>query len=291
MIRVRATIPCALAALLLALPAVAPAAKPAPGRYTGKVAGASLAFEVRGGAIRALSFGRVVARCDDGTTRGVRLQPLPARWSVSVRGGRFGESTAIGNATRLGTLAFAGRFPTRDRARGTLRHEFLHVPSGARCDTGTLRFSARRRAGGSPATTWQVLTGSTDSGSTLDIAVSAAGDAVRPARMVAATTCGDGGSVTLDVVNPTGADAAVTAERTFSGLWRFVPPAVAGRPAASGGAVELSGRMTSTGLEGAARLTVGFEDGSWCDSGWQLFSLQGGVPVGRSLAQGISPST
>lgn len=270
----------AIAVVLLA-PAGQAAGRPAAGKYRGTVAGASIGFTVKAGKVRALQYGRITARCDDGSRRGVLLKsPLPRRWSVAVRKGRFRKQTVMANSARIGPLTLAGRFTSRTRVRGTLRQQFMYIPTGARCDTGALRFRARRLGSTAP-TGYKIIAGSAADGSPLALALTTGGDAIRPKRMRATMQCSDGGTVTLDVRNPIGTDAAVTDAGTYSGAWRFMPPAIAGRAEPSGGGVQLSGRVTATGLDGAARLTIGFVDGTSCDGGWTRFTIAGDTAAGR----------
>ena len=281
MSRVRAQLTCSLVsvvALALAVPAHA-AVRPTPGTYAGKAGGVAVSFRVTSArTLQKLRTGRLIARCADGRRVGVKLQATGSRWTVAARRGAYRSTVGVGNATRRGTLWVRARFTSRTRARGTIRNRFRYRATGIACDTGTRRFTVRLRR--RTTTPWRFFGGKTADGSPLSIAMNMGGTAVRPKRMRATMQCTTGGTVTLDVVNPVGPDAPVTDGATFRGAWRYKPPAVPGRPAPSGGAVELSGRVTATGLEGAARLSIGFMDGTSCDGGWSLFSIAGNTAAG-----------
>lgn len=262
--------------LVLAVPAEA-AVRPRAGAYRGGAAGTTVSFRVTTArTIHSLKTGRLVARCDRGGARGASIATRPGEWTVRPsRRGVYRKVAGVLTEVRVGRLGFAARFTTATRARVTLQIRFTHTPTGARCDTGALRFVARRQ-GSAPA--WRRVSGRTEDGSPLTIAVSADGTVLRPARMQARMTCADGSTVTLNVTNPIG--PSVPAGTTFRGTWRYAPPAVPGHAAPSGGAVELSGRVTPTSIEGAARLSVGFTDGIGCDSGWTLFRFAATSAVG-----------
>ena len=267
----------ALAVLVCAGPAAA--ATPQAGWYRGTVAKALIGFRVSGGKVRLLRTGSLRLTCSDGTRRAAGISPTARSWTVRVRRGRFSANTAGHTVSSSGTLRFAGRFISRRRARGTLRVH-LRYRDGAACDTGTRRFTATRRGGEPfPAPAQRIFAGRAAGNTLLEVAMSADGTTLRPRRMQAKMQCVDGSTVTLDVRNPT--DPAVAANATFRGSWRFTPPKIPGHPDPSGGGIELSGRVTDTGLDGAARLGIGFVDGTSCDSGWLRFTCAGAT--GKAL--------
>lgn len=274
--------PCRVVAVavVFAIAAASPASavRPAPGKYRGKVAGVSISFRVTTQAkVHSLRTGRLRSRCDDGTTEKVWLNTH--RWVVSGRRGQYRSRRQIRLADARSTVWWKTTFTSRRRARGTLRIRYTIMGSGVVCQTGTRRFTVRRRRT-APTDPARIFDGKTVDGSLLEIAMTPAGDAVRATRMRAKMQCSDGGTVTLDVENPTGPDAPVTESQTFSGAWKFVPPPIEGRAEPSGGGIELSGRVTATGLDGAARLTIGFMDGSSCDGGWTRFTITGDTAAG-----------
>lgn len=118
------------------------AAKPPPpraGEWTGvKIAnGLDLKFQVRGG--RVTGFASNVYESCAGASR-TSLTILAPDGGFPIRNGRFGgkRTERLGAVTLRYTIA--GRI-TRARASGTMRME--SVVAGARCDTFTLRWTAR----------------------------------------------------------------------------------------------------------------------------------------------------
>jgi hypothetical protein len=264
--------------IAMAAPAAAHAVRPAPGKYRGKVAGAAISFRVTTHAkLRSLRTGRVRARCDNGTREKVWLNPR--RWVVSGRRGRYSSRRHIRLGDARSTVWWKTTFTSRRRARGTLRIRYTILRTGTVCKTGVRRFKVKRRST-APTSPPRIFDGKTVDGSLLEIAMTPVGDAVRASRMRAKMQCSDGGTVTLDVKNPTGPDAPVTDSQTFSGSWNFLPPPIAGHAEPSGGGIQLSGRVTPTGLDGAARMTIGFMDGNSCDGGWQRFTIAGNTATG-----------
>lgn len=267
----------AVLTVLAAAPAAPAAVRPASGWYGGKVAGAVIGFRVVAGSARELRTGTLAATCADGIPRTVRI-PVLGGWRASVRTGRLRSTATVTDpmvAGQSGRATIAVTFPSRRRGSGTIRVRFTY-PTGTTCDTGAMRVAVTRR-GSEPVAPLPArwFAGSTSDGSLLEFAMSPDGTGLRPARMKQAMSCSPAGSVTLDVTWPPGDQMTVAPGGTFSALYRFTPPAVAGRPAPSGGAIEVSGRDTPTGLDGAARMTIGFVDGSWCDGGWTRFTFAG----------------
>ena len=272
----------ALAAVIaVAAPASALAVRPAPGKYRGKVAGVPISFRVTTDAkLRSLETGWLPTRLDDACPGGPQIFSSTGRRRVSGRNGVYRERMVLTpTSDDRATVWWNTTFTSRRRARGTLRLRATYLPTGEICETGVLHFRVKRRRTRPPSPP-RIFDGTTDNGSPLEIAMTAAGDAVRPSRMRAKMQCSDGGTVTLDVKNPTGPDAPITESRTFSGSWHFVPPSIDGRAEPSGGGIELSGRVTGTGLEGAARMSIGFMDGNYCDGGWTFFNIAGNTAIG-----------
>lgn len=277
-----------VAGMLLAAapPSAGAASRPSSGWYGGTAGSAVIGFRVTAtGAVRDLRTDRLTATCSDGIARSIGIRPgATGSRSTRVRQGRFSWTTGTGD-DRVGGLrgrvTLTGSFASRRRARGTVRVTFTW-PTGATCRTATRRFTATRRRS-APAVTvlgYRIFVGRAADGNPLELAMTEAGNALRVARTRAAMACTDGSTVTLEVQNPTGGDVGITPEATYSGLFKVVPPAMPGRPAASGGAVEISGRVTPAGLDGAIRMTVGFVDGSSCDGGWIRFTLAGTTAAG-----------
>jgi hypothetical protein len=232
---------------------------------------------VSGTTARALRTGSLPATCADGVARTVRI-PVLGTWRASVRTGRLRSTARVADpmaAGQSGTATIRATFTSRRRASGTIRLRVAH-PTGTTCDTGAVRFTATRR-GSEPVAPLPArwFAGTTADGSLLEFAMSPDGTGLRPSRMRQALACQTGGSVTLDITWPQGDQMAVAPGGTFSALYRFTPPPIGGRPAPSGGAIEVSGRDTPAGLDGAARMTIGFADGSWCDGGWTRFTFPG----------------
>lgn len=269
---------CAIAvALLLATPAAA-AVRPAPGVFAGPVGKTRITFRAMPNhTLKSLRVARLAVHCSDGSRSSVAIRPVG--WNPAVRGGRVRSRKNAREGNVRGFVAFTATFTSRNRARGTVRIRWWSA-TGPSCDSGARSFTARRRGSSAPAAPARPFAGKTVDGSVLRLAMTAAGDGVRPTRMRAKAACSDGGAVTLDVTKPAGGYAAVTDTRTFSGTWKFTPPPIPGRAAPSGGAILLSGRVTASGLDGAARLTWGFMDGSSCDSGWQRFTIAGNTAAG-----------
>lgn len=275
--RSRTVLAASLAVAAGAAPSADAATRPASGWYGGKAAGAVIGFRVGGGAARELRTGSLPARCADGIARTVRV-PVLGGWRASVRTGRPRATVRITDpmvAGQSGTATFRAVFTSRRRASGSIRVRVDH-PTGTTCDTGPVRFAVARRAAEPVAplpARW--FAGRTADGSLLELAMSPDGTGLRPSRMRQEMACQPGGSVTLDITWPQGQQMTVAPGGTFASLYRFTPPAITGRPAPSGGAIEVSGRDTATGLDGAARMTIGFTDGSWCDGGWTRFTFRG----------------
>lgn len=263
--------------LLAGAPVADAATRPAAGWYGGKVAGAVIGLRVAGTAARDLRTGNLSATCADGVARTVRV-PVLTGWRGSVRTGRLRSAVKVSDpmvAGQSGVAAIRLTFTSRRRASGAIRVRFTYS-TGTTCDTGIIRFTLTRRASEPVAplpARW--FAGRTADGSLLEFAMSPDGTGLRPARMRQAMACQTGGSVTLDITWPTGDQMTVAPGGTFASLYKFTPPAITGRPAPSGGAIEVSGRDTPTGLDGAARMTIGFADGSWCDGGWTRFTFAG----------------
>ena len=124
----------ALAAAALMVPSTA-AAAPSAGVYAGKTRGAAIAFALdnRGSRVRDIQVG-FVTRCADGK-RAKRTISFPG--GARVRAGRF--------SARSGLARVTGRFTGATSASGTLRAAGRD-PRLGRCDTGTLRWTARLRS-------------------------------------------------------------------------------------------------------------------------------------------------
>lgn len=264
-------------ALLAGAPAANAATRPAAGWYGGKAAGAVVGLRVTGTAARGLRTGNLPATCADGVARTVRV-PVLGGWRASVRAGRLRSTVRVTDpfvAGQSGTATIRATFTGRRRATGTIRVRFSY-PTGTTCDTGAVRLALARR-GTEPVAPLPArwFAGRTADDSLLEFAMSPDGTGLRPARMRQAMACQAGGAVTLDITWPTGGQMAVTPGATFASLYRFTPPPITGRPAPSGGAIEVSGRDTPTGLDGAARMTIGFADGTGCDGGWTRFTFAG----------------
>lgn len=276
---------CAVAGLCAPGTAMA-AVRPASGWYAGTTNGALIGLQITTtGTARGLRAGVLVTRCDDGHPRRVTIPIGAARgFRKSARSGRL-QATVVfadtASAARGGRATITATFRSSTRASMVLRVRF-RTPTGARCDSGTRRFTLRRRASqpipaAAPA---RIFAGVTAAGQPLEVAMTVGGDALRVVRMRAVMNCTTGGSVTLDVWAPTGPDTPITATGTYAASFHVDPPAIPGRAQPSGGGVQISGRVTATGLDGAVRLGIGFTDGSSCDGGWTRFTLPGNTAAG-----------
>lgn len=264
----------------------APAAAVPAGWYGGTAAGAPVGFRVTArGAVTDLRSGRLPATCAGGAARTIGIRPgVTGTRSSRIRAGRVRWTTSIGDdevVALSGRATLAGRFSGSRLFRGTLRVSF-RWPDGAACRTRELRIRAARRAGelAVPVLGYRIFVGRDVAGAPLELALRSDGAALRVARYRTRMTCDGGTSLTLEVVNPVGPDLGTAAGR-FGGLFRYSPPAVPGRAAPSGGAVEVSGRVNPANLDGAVRLSAGFTDGSACDGGWVRFTLTG--PTGGAV--------
>lgn len=134
-----------VAVLACVFAAVAVAATPRTGTYRaakgGVQKGKDLSFVVDQGGRRIRTLvAHVQERCGGGTPDITTAGP---GFTWTVKGGRFSGKRTVkgGNLTLITTLT--GRFTSRTTAVGTLRQQ--SQVGAVTCDTGVLKFTARRR--------------------------------------------------------------------------------------------------------------------------------------------------
>jgi hypothetical protein len=123
----------------LAVPAVAATPKAGTWKHVKVQRGYDLRFKVAGGKVTKV-VARVLEECAGSSgTSTVTFAPEAA---YAVKGGRFGKKTKESAGGVTLHLTFRGRFTSATRASGTLRME--SVVAGSRCDTYTLKWTAKR---------------------------------------------------------------------------------------------------------------------------------------------------